>query len=77
MTLSFSSPRALDAARCAVLDLFGRRVATLWDGPLGAGRREWLWDGRDDAGSPVPPGVYVALAEAGTTRLTRRLVLVR
>jgi flagellar hook assembly protein FlgD len=24
-----------------------------------AGEARWVWDGRDDSGSPLPPGVYV------------------
>ena len=32
------------------------------------------WDGSDDAGHPVPPGVYVAVFEADGTRFTRKLL---
>jgi flagellar hook assembly protein FlgD len=24
-----------------------------------AGEARWVWDGRDDSGAPLPPGVYV------------------
>jgi hypothetical protein len=29
-----------------------------------AGQNRWVWDGRDDSGAPLPPGVY--MLEAGT-----------
>jgi hypothetical protein len=32
------------------------------------------WDGSDDAGHAVPPGVYVAVFEADGTRFTRKLL---
>jgi subtilisin family serine protease len=39
-------------------DASGRRVRTLADGTLPAGSHEIRWDGRDDAASDLPPGVY-------------------
>ncbi len=76
LTVTLASPRDLEASRVAVHDLAGRRVATLWDGPLRAGRRELLWDARDDAGTSVAPGVYMVLADAAGARFTRRVVVV-
>jgi len=32
--------------------------------PIGACR--WVWDGRDNRGRAVPPGVYVVTAPGGT-----------
>ncbi len=26
---------------------------------ISAGRNRWVWDGRDDSGAHLPPGVYV------------------
>ncbi|MEO5989456.1 MAG: FlgD immunoglobulin-like domain containing protein [Candidatus Eisenbacteria bacterium] len=76
LTVTLASPRELDACRVAVHDLAGRRMATLWDGPLPAGRRELTWDVRDDAAARVAPGMYLVLADAGGTRFTRRIVVV-
>ena len=36
----------------------GRRVATLLDGPVSAGRHELDWDGHDGDGRALPSGVY-------------------
>jgi hypothetical protein len=54
------------AARVDVLDLAGRRRRTVTLGDDGAGG----WDGRDDAGRRVAPGLYFLRAR-GTARVTR------
>lgn len=69
---------ALPAAgrvRLEVLDVAGRRVRTLADRDMTAGRWAHGWDLRDEAGRAVAPGVYLArLATPGGTR-TQRVVL--
>jgi choice-of-anchor B domain-containing protein len=57
-------------AHIEVLDLSGRRVRTLWNGPAAAGRLPLDWDGTDAGGRRVPAGVYYARARttAGTTQ---------
>jgi hypothetical protein len=45
--------------KLTVFDILGRRVRTLWDGPLPSGEAEFTWDGSDDAGSRVPAGQYI------------------
>ena len=56
----------------AVYDLSGRRVATVHNGELAAGRHVLSWDGADS-----PSGVYIAHLRADGEILTRRLALVR
>ena len=64
--------------RLAVHDVRGRRVRSLYDGPLAAGWRTVVWDGQDDGGRAVASGVYFLRAEgAGAGVATRKLVLVR
>lgn len=69
-TLTFDIPEerttGLDA-RLAIYDVRGRRVRRLEDAPHFPGRFEVIWDGRDDAGRPVPAGVYVARLFLGPT----------
>lgn len=60
-----------------VLDLQGRRVATLAHGFEAAGEHESRWDGRRDGGALVPPAMYVLRLRTGHAMLTQRLVLVR
>jgi hypothetical protein len=61
-------------ARLAVYDLAGRQVRLLADGFRAAGPHDVTWDGRDDDGAPVRPGVYfVHLTWAGRSQ-SRALV---
>jgi hypothetical protein len=56
--LSLSADRRVEIY---IFDLSGRRVRTLHDGFEANGRYEdKRWNGRDDAGRLVPPGLYVA-----------------
>lgn len=58
-----------------VHDVSGRAVRVLTAGAtLAAGRHEIAWDGRDDSGGAVAPGVYLVRLEAGGRMLTRRIV---
>lgn len=55
--LSLGTPRPVNIS---VYDLTGRRVYTLYDGFEPKGRyEEKRWDGRDERGHLVPPGLYV------------------
>ena len=70
-TLRFTLPEAADA-RVEVLDLLGRRVALLADGPAEAGTHTVVWDG---AGAPA--GVYVVRLATGTAVRTLRVTRLR
>ncbi len=49
----------------AIFDLSGRPVATLV-GAIDRGEQRYRWDGTDDAGQRVPPGMYLCRIDAGT-----------
>jgi len=56
--LSLSTPRPVEIA---LYDLSGRRVRVLFNGVEANGRYlDKVWDGRDDLGQQVPPGLYIA-----------------
>ena len=57
-----------------VLDSGGRRVRRIELGAVGPGRQDVVWDGKNDAGRLVAPGVYRAWLIAGSTRSSIRLV---
>jgi hypothetical protein len=63
--------------RLAVYDVSGRRVALLEDGLRKAGEHTARWDGRDDAGREVSPGIYVARLDAGAFSTTAKVVVLR
>ncbi len=61
----------------AVLDLSGRRVRHLSSGWREGGVRRVHWDGADDAGAPVPPGIYQVTLRSGSRRVETRVTLLR
>ncbi|PAP79415.1 hypothetical protein B1759_13885 [Rubrivirga sp. SAORIC476] len=69
--VSFALPEA-GPVRLTVIDVRGRSVATLVDGPLGAGRHEATLD----SGS-LAAGVYMVRLEGGGSVVTRQAVVVR
>ena len=75
-TISFDVPEASDV-RLEVYDMMGRRVATLLNGQLNAGRYEASWNARTDAGTPVASGVYLYRMQAGSFEAVRRMVLMK
>ena len=64
-------------ARVVVLDLAGRLVRTVHDGPLVAGVHRFTWDLRDTRGRALPPGVYLVSGAAGRFSSVQRLIVVR
>jgi hypothetical protein len=65
-----------------IYDLWGGLVRDLGGDDLGAGPRVVEWDGRDEAGEPLPAGGYVAqlrwrTAGDGLLEAARRLLVIR
>lgn len=58
------------------LDVSGRRVRTLQNGPMGAGPHEIEWNLRDDEGQALKPGIYFVRAQAGGQTFKRRVAVV-
>lgn len=75
--IGFTLP-ASTVARVVIEDVAGRRVATLLDTRLPAGRHEIIWDGRLKSGATAPTGVYFyRLIVGGRQSAVRRLVVLR
>jgi hypothetical protein len=61
-----------------VVDVQGRRVASLLDAPHHAsGRFETRWDLRDAKGSRVAPGTYFVRLEGAGSSVNERVVVLR
>ncbi len=58
----------------AVFDASGRRVRVLTAAAQTPGRHTLVWDGRDDAGTPAPAGVYFARVTTGGSTAVARMV---
>ena len=78
-TVSIPMMIASSGGAGAVVDIFdagGRRVRRLELQGLGSGPATVDWDGQNDAGHEVAPGVYRAWLIVGDTRKVIRLVRV-
>jgi len=76
-TIRYDVPPGATSVQLVVYDVVGRRIRTLVDGVEPPGARAVTWEGRDDAGRFVASGVYFYRLRAGSTTLTRRMVLLK
>jgi hypothetical protein len=60
-----------------IFNVLGQRIRTLFAGDRPPGEYWEIWDGRDDLGREMPPGVYYARITQGTETESKRIVLVR
>jgi 3',5'-cyclic AMP phosphodiesterase CpdA len=74
LLLHFGLP-ARSPVRLEAFDLGGRRVTTLLEGSMSAGEHDAAWDGRDAAGAPVRPAIYLVRLTAGASVQTRRVAI--
>jgi hypothetical protein len=75
-TIRYSLPHRMPV-KLVIYDISGRAVRTLVDGTEGTGPQRASWDGRDATGSRVNAGIYLLRLEAGGTRLTRKVNVMR
>jgi hypothetical protein len=60
-----------------VIDVSGRVVRTLVEETRSADRHYVTWDGRDDVGTDMGPGIYFLRMKAGEFEATRKMMLLR
>lgn len=65
------------AVKVSVFDVHGRRVRTLLTESQGPGRYSAVWDGLDESGREVSPGIYFYRLDADNQRTIRKMVLAR
>lgn len=74
--IAFDLPRA-ERVSLRVFDVQGRLVRTLVNGQTPEGRKIVQWNGLDNAGRPVSPGVYFCSLNTPEGAFTRKMVLTR
>jgi hypothetical protein len=74
--IGFSLPEA-GPVRIEVVDLSGRVVAVLADGPMTAGSHSVVWDARRGPGVAVSTGTYLVRLGTGGGVVTRKIVYIR
>jgi len=75
--IEYDVPSGGARVRLDIYDVAGRRVRTLVSGRQSAGNKQVEWDGRTDAGTAVPSGVYFYRLSANGRVETRRMVLAK
>ena len=75
-TTTESQDGGVDTATIEVFDAAGRRVRSLANGIVDPGIHEVRWNGLDDSGTRVAPGVYFTRLRAGAVELSKKLVLI-
>ena len=71
MTFFVSVPRTMHVT-AGIYNLAGRRISTVFDGTMPAGRNSYSWDAADEV---IGPGVYYVAVDAEGTRKAQRFVL--
>ncbi len=57
-----------------IVDVFGRRLSSLFKGVQRAGQHSFRWDGRNAEGQALSQGVYYCNVSIGGHQITRQLV---
>ena len=63
--------------KITVFNLLGQRIASIYEGTLSAPEQEFIWNGRNEAGSLVGNGVYFINVLADVKTFTKKVMLVR
>ncbi len=74
--INFSIPKAGNVTM-AVYNIMGQKIRTLLKNKLHAGNHFVRWDGRNDDGNVVPPGIYFYRLESGNYIETEKMILTR
>ena len=74
--ISYSVPRPGEMS-LVIWDIQGRNVCTVADIQLEPGEYTSWWDGTNNSGARVGPGVYIAVLESHGERKTKKLVLLQ
>lgn len=75
-TLAYSLPQR-GRTTLSVFDLQGREVRRLVDSEIEAGDHSAVWDGHNDQGTRLGPGVYFAHLASGSGQVVRRMIFIR
>jgi lysophospholipase L1-like esterase len=60
-----------------IFDMLGRKIRSIEPKVFSAGTHRVYWNGSDDAGNPMPSGMYAARVKSGGEEKIRKILLVR
>ncbi len=71
----YALPQGSDRVTLDVYDLHGRRLRRLFDGEQSAGRHRIEFDGRNDRGEALAPGMFFVRLSRGAEQRVKRLIV--
>ncbi len=74
--IRFKLPKASHVV-LRIFNAIGQEIRMLVDGEFGVGVQSITWDARDNAGNPVPSGVYIYKIQAGDFSQVKKMSLMR
>jgi len=74
--IEYTLPKAAHV-KLEIFDLMGRKVRTLENAMVPAGRYRLIWNARNDAGERVPSGIYFYRLQAGDYVSMKKMVLMK
>lgn len=74
--ISYFLPKACQV-KLEIYNILGQRIRTLVDEDQSAGKKEIIWDGKNESGEQVASGVYFYNLQAGNFVQTKKMVLIR
>ncbi|MCX5800867.1 MAG: hypothetical protein NTX17_05710 [Candidatus Eisenbacteria bacterium] len=78
LRLPLADTRPIESrASASVYSLAGRKIRLIFDGRVVSGENRMVWDGRDECGNEVPPGIYFAITNTEGEIYRTKLVLIR
>ncbi|RPH92795.1 MAG: hypothetical protein EHM72_16940 [Calditrichaeota bacterium] len=75
-TISFT-PLEHELMQLDLINVEGKIVRHVWHGMVGSGRQRFVWRGDDNAGNPLPSGVYFCLLQTKKEYMKGKIVLIR
>ena len=75
-TISYKVPQASDIS-IVIYNALGQKIRNLVNGTVQQGSHLVQWNGRNDSGSMMPSGIYFYVLEAGNSRITKKMVLMK
>ena len=75
-TISYKVPKSSDVS-IVIYNSLGQKVRNLVKGTVQPGAHLVQWNGRNDAGSMMPSGIYFYVLEANNSRITKKMVLMK
>ncbi len=77
LSLNLSGTELSSGGNVQIYDATGRSIRSLRFGGAAHGSVDLSWDGRDEHGLPVPPGIYLVEARSAGARAAQRVVLIK